>query len=110
MYKSEKLDLEIRMLGRILGDVIREQAGMDRFAVAIIVPIMVVVSTSLAGDQDIIDAGGGDDESDGCREDCDLLQEVLLWSECLIFHFSPCRSSPDDGRTAMACHSNREEL
>jgi putative aldouronate transport system permease protein len=28
------------------------------FAVAIIVPIMVVISTSLAGDQDIIDAGG----------------------------------------------------
>ncbi|HUZ18242.1 MAG TPA: phosphoenolpyruvate carboxylase, partial [Spirochaetia bacterium] len=27
MYKSEKLDIEIRMLGRVLGDVIKEQAG-----------------------------------------------------------------------------------
>ena len=33
MYKSEKLDIEIRMLGRILGDVIREQAGVDLYDV-----------------------------------------------------------------------------
>ncbi|HUX22320.1 MAG TPA: phosphoenolpyruvate carboxylase, partial [Spirochaetia bacterium] len=31
MYKSEKLDIEIRMLGRILGEVIREQAGLPLY-------------------------------------------------------------------------------
>jgi phosphoenolpyruvate carboxylase len=31
MYKNEKLDGEIRYLGRVLGEVIREQAGMDMY-------------------------------------------------------------------------------
>lgn len=33
MYKSEKLDIEIRMLGRILGEVIREQAGVPLYQI-----------------------------------------------------------------------------
>ncbi len=31
MYKSEKLDIEIRMLGRVLGDVIKEQSSLSLY-------------------------------------------------------------------------------
>ncbi len=31
MYKSEKLDIEIRMLGRVLGDVIKEQTSLSLY-------------------------------------------------------------------------------